>query len=156
MFKIKNRFLTGLVQWLQLQSLSGKESRERTRFSVICQERVKEVNGFYSALIEKFVEKDTKGHFKTREQEGVQIYSFKTKKEEEEYIKEVNDLFEEEFKMENTPLNKEMLVVIKNIVLNTDYKFGPKDSETPVQKQASVRTANEYEQWCQAFENITA
>ena len=141
MFKIKNRFLSSLLQWLELQELEGKKNRERVRFINLLQERLKEVNSFFHSLIDKFVEKDEKGHYKIEENNGNQVFSFANKKEKGKYIKELNDLYDEEFKLDLTELNKEMLSVIKNIVLNTHDKFGPKKNDTPQQKAINIRVA---------------
>ena len=154
-FKIQNKYLSSLAQWLQLLVLDGRKSRERTRFVKLLQDRLKEVNGFYQGLIEKYVKKDKNGRYKTRLVDGVQVFKFETKKDEKDYIKEVEDLFSEEFKLDLTEVNKEMLIVIKDIVLNTDYKFGPKENETSEQQRVSIRLAEEYDKWCQSFENLT-
>ena len=154
LFKIKNKFLSGLVIWLQMQLLSGKDSRERTRFVSLCQDRLKEYNGFYQGLMDKYIQKGKDGKYETVKVGDLETYKFITKKDEEEHLKEVNDLFEEEFKIEITQLSGEMLRIIKNIVLNTEYRFGPKEGTSIDEKNTAIRLANEYSEWCQSFESI--
>ncbi len=153
-FKLKNRFLSSLVSWLQLQQLAGKESRERTRFVRVCQERLQEVNEFYKEIANKLVEKDEKGEFKTRKEGNELVYVFKEKKDEEDYLKELGDLHNEEFVLEINNSNKEQLKVVKNLVLNTEYKFGPKEGDSIALKQMDIKMANEYDLWCSAFEDL--
>ena len=155
MFKLKNRYLSGLVQWLALQQLNGKESRERTRFINVCQERLKEISGFYQGLMEKYIKKGKDGKYETRINEsGEQVFKFRTKKEEDEYVKEITDLNEEEFKLELTEINKEMLGIIKKIVLETDYKFGPKENDSLDNKVRDMRIAVEYNEWAESLEAL--
>lgn len=165
MFALKNKFLSGLTQWLQLQGLAGRENRERMRFINILQDRLKEVNTFYQGLVQKLVEKDKKGQLKTkiRKQEVIgatgkpetretEVFSFADKKTEDEFIKEINDLYDEDFKLDKTEQNKEMLEAIKKILLDTDYKFGPKEGSSNEEKIRDIRIAREYVDWCKAFE----
>lgn len=154
-FKLKNKYLSGLVQWLAIQQLTGKQSRERTRFINLLQIKLKEIEGFYKGLMEKFIEKGKDGKYSTKkDKDGTEVYTFVTKKEEEEYVKEIDDLNDEEFKIELTEINKEMLTEIKKVVLDTDYKFGPKENTPRVEIVKQIRLANEYEEWCQSFEKI--
>ena len=95
------------------------------------------------------------GKYSTKkDKDGTEVYTFVTKKEEEEYVKEIDDLNDEEFKIELTEINKEMLTEIKKVVLDTDYKFGPKENTPRVEIVKQIRLANEYEEWCQSFEKI--
>ena len=157
--KIKNRYLTSLAIWLIQQPLKGQYSRARTRFVNKCQERIKEVSTFYQELLEKMAIKEKDGKtFKTEEKNigGVmkKVFSFIDKKTEEEFIKEVDDLYDEEFILDINESNKKDLKVIRNIILDTDYEFGPKPDQTPQQQQQAMRIASEYNEWCEVFENL--
>jgi len=156
--KIKNRFLTSLVVWLVQQSLKGQYSRARTRFVNKCQVRIKEVSDFYQELLEKMALKEANNEFKKEKRNinGVmkEVFSFKDKKTEEEFIKEVDELYDEDFILEVSVENKKDLKIIRNIILDTDYKFGPKPDQTPKQTQQAIRIAKEYNEWCEVFENL--
>ena len=154
MFKLKNQYLSGLVQWLELQELEGKRNRERIRFINLLRTRLKEVQGFLNSLIDKYVQKDEKGHYKVKKEKDNEFFEFETEENKKKYIEEVNDLYNEEFKIELTELNKEMLAVIKDIVLNTNYKFGPKENDTLQEKMTNIRIAYEYNEWAKSFEEI--
>ena len=154
MWKLQNRYLSSLVQWLELQELEGKQNRERIRFINLLRERLKEMTGFINTLVDKLVEKDKSGHPKTIKENGVDVFSFKNKQDKEKYIKELNDIYNEEFKLELTELNKEMLGIIKDIVLNTKWKFGPREDDNPQQKINNIRIAYEYEKWAKSFEEL--
>ena len=150
-FKIKNTFITGLVNWLFMQSLKGQFSRSRTRFVKILQARIKEYEGFLVELAEKYAEKDEKGKVKIDDKNS---YVFKNDKTREDYIKEKKELMNEEFILDITDANKKDINVVKKITLETDYEFGSKKEMSPEQSVFSARLAVEYNEWCEALENI--
>jgi len=153
MFKLRNKYLSSLSQWLELQSLTSKENTYRIGFITLLQNKLKEIKVLYSNIIESYVEKDKKGNYKTKEENGVQVFSFKDEKDKEDYLKELTDEYEKEFTIEETDENKEIMKAIKDIVLNTTYKFGPKPESDKQEQMRDIRIAYEYEEWKKAFNN---
>jgi len=149
-FKLKNLYISSFVNWLVMQSLKGQYSRARTRFVTTLQARLKEYQKFLTELVEKYTEKDEKGKPKVVATE----YQFKTDKDKEDYIKELNDLKNEEFILDITDANKGDIKIIKSITLETNYEFGPKETMNVEQMVLATRIAVEYNEWCEALENI--
>lgn len=153
-FKIKNAFLVGLASWLNEVPLQGSESRERTRFNNILIERIQENEKFRSELLEKYVEKDENGARKKKMNEINEEVWDMSEENMVLYTKEYGDLMGEEFIMDILDGNKQKLKVMKDVVLNTTYVFGPKDSDSPQERAGKIRQMHDYESWCQAFEAV--
>ena len=149
-FVIKNKYLSGLVQWLQLQELDGIKNRETIRFISKVQERLKEVDKIYASLLAKHIKKDIEGKFVTTIKAGLKFYTAEDKENEEQFVKEINDLFEEEFTIKD---NEEMLEVIKGIVVNSDYRLTLNEEQTDYEKMRSMRLATEYPMYVKSFNN---
>ena len=153
-FKIKNKFIVGLGSWLNELQLSGKESRERTRFVSLLVDRLTEVEKFRADLLDKHVEKDEKGEKKKLMMEDQEIWDM-TPENQVSYAKELNELMDEEFVIDVLEGNKEKVKVVKEIVLNTSYVFGPKEGDVEGERQAKLRQMNDYNIWCEMFEAVT-
>lgn len=151
--KIKNRYLVGLGSWLQEQQLSGRESRERTRFVTLLQEQLNDVDKHRNEILEKYVGKDDKGNWKTVVDNGKEKLDVPAD-QEEAFFKEIEDLMDEEFVLDLLEGNKQKIRTVKDILLNTDYKFGPREGDSAEEREARIRQAADYEKWCEAFEAI--
>jgi len=154
-FKIKNKYLVGLASWLNEVSLQGSESRERTRFINVLVERITENEKFRMELLDKHVTKDDSNQMKkkTNEITNEEVWDIS----DENMIlftKEYGDLMEEEYVMDILDGNKQKLKVMKNVVLNTNYIFGPKEGDLIQEKTAKIRQMHDYEIWCQSFEGV--
>lgn len=145
-FKIKNYYVLGLASWLQELNLSGKESRVRSRFIKILSDRYQETDKFRQELVEKYGRKGSDGKVETTDDGKSFIVDDK-----EAFIKEINELYDEEFVINLEDYDK---VILSDIVLNTNYVFGPKDDMSQDEKVAKIRQANDYEMWCKSFEEI--
>lgn len=152
--KLQNKHLVGLASWLNELSLAGVESRERTRFVNVLIERITENEKFRAELLDKYVTKeDGKMKKKMNEVTGEEVWDIS----DENIVlfqKEYSDLMDEEYVMDILDGNKQKLKVVKEVVLNTDYKFGPKEGDVGQEKIAKLRQANEYGIWCEAFEAV--
>lgn len=154
-FKIKNKFLVGLGSWLNELQLSGKESRERTRFVNLLVDRLTENEKFRAELIKKYAQKDEEGNPRKRTEEGAgEIWDI-LPEDMEAYAKEYNEMMNEDFIIDVLEGNKEKVKVVTNIVLNTDYVFGPKEGDVEGERQAKLRQMNDYDIWCESFEAVT-
>ena len=56
--KIKKQYLLGLGTWLNEQQVSGRVSRERTRFVTKIQEELAEIDKERITIAEEYAEKD--------------------------------------------------------------------------------------------------
>ena len=141
--EIKNRYVLGLASWLNELQLSGKLSRTRTRFVNKLAERHKETDKFRIELVDKYAKKDKNGK-NVMDGENVVLADV------EAFSKEINELYDEVFTVGS---EKEAYGLLKHIVLDTDYVFGPaKDADGP-ERLAKLRQAEDYTEWCAVFEN---
>ncbi len=152
-FKIKKRFLLGLASWLNLLPLAGKESRERSRFVTLASEALKEMEAERKEIVSKYAKKDENGDLEKTVDNGMERYVIEDGKTEE-LEKDYTELLDEEWVLDIGEGHKSKIRVVSDIVLNTDYKFGPAEGDSPEETEAKVRQANDYEKWCLAFEAV--
>ena len=130
--KLKNHLLKSLGDFLVNEELSGRLSRSRTRFVKLLNARLEEVERFRKELCEKYCEKDNDG----KPVLNNNAYSIK---DVEAFNEEYNDLMNEEFIIDETASQKEILTNVKSILDNTKQTFKGVDALL-------------YDQWCEAFE----
>lgn len=135
---ILNVEINGLIKFLMDIELSGKQSRMRTRFCKLIGERLKEIEEERFKLIDKYVKKDEEGNFLTKEKNGIQIYDIENI---ESFNKEYEELMREELVIDETNERKEMLLTVRDILLNTEQTFKGQD-------------AMNYDRYCEIFENL--
>lgn len=153
-FKIPKVQLAPLFEWLSSVQLSGKESRERTRFNALLIEGIKELEKDRLELLEKYAEIDKEtGEKKKAVDNGVEHFVIPDDLKAD-FTKEIADLYDEEFVIDSLEGNKSKMQTVRDIVLNTDYKFGPREGDTPEEKAKRVRESANYEVWCNAFEAV--
>ena len=68
--------------------------------------------------------------------------------------REYGEILNEDWILDITPANEESMGIIKGIVLDTQYRFGPREGDTPPVAAMRVRQMNDYPEWCAAFEQI--
>lgn len=144
-FEIENSYVLGLASWLSELSLEGKYSRARSRFVKLLADRHTETDNFKKEIIKKYAKKNEDGE-PVVENGNYQI------DDKESFSKEIQDLYHDTF---TVSLDKNDAMYLKEVVLNTDYKFGPKENDSEQEKNAKIRQANDYSEWCKSFENIT-
>lgn len=146
--KLENSQLAGFASWLNELNLDGAQSRERTRIVKMMANRIEEIEDFRLEILNKYSEKDENGKNKMNE-DGKSVMLVDDKKDK--FIEEIKDLYAEEYTFN---IDAHQLRVLKDIVLNTGYKFGPKEDDNPVEKQRKIRQANDYVVWCDALEKV--
>lgn len=114
--------------------------------------RLNEMSDLHKQLLIKYSTKDEKGEPVTKDVNGVVNYDVSNEMLAE-FQKEDQELLNENFIIEITPANQEMFQVMKDFVLNTNYTFGPSETDTDEQKQLKIQQANDYDTWCNAFED---
>lgn len=160
--KLKNyHFIVGsfpgqlsLFQWLSNQNLHGKASRARTRFLKSIQPRLAELDEERKKLAEEHTEKkqvkegdkkvekivylDEKGKDTTDSGTG-RTYKIK---DIPAFNKAYAEYLNEDFIIDVTPSNREIIYEVKDLLLSTQDEF-------------KGGMADIYDSWCESFENIS-
>lgn len=152
-FTIKNRYVLSLATWLQELSLGGRESRERTRFVTVLNDHLKTVEADRMKLLEGLTKKDEKGVAITKKNDKDQEV-FDLGDNVEAFAKDYNELLDEEFVLDVLEGHKAKLKTTKEIVLETDYKFGPREGDDDAKRVERIRQSAEYDEWAKAFEAL--
>lgn len=123
-----------------LSITSGRKSRMRTRFIKILDERIKLIEQERLMLLERYSKKDENGSPVIELINEIQQYTF-----EEEDIATVNreivELVNEEFVIDQTDSNMDMLVTLQSLIL--DYEGELKGLE-----------ATQYDRYCEIVEEL--
>lgn len=137
--KLLNIEVQGLYDFLLSLELSGKQNRMRTRFCKLLANQLQQIEEDKADLIDQFVAKDEDGKpiFEKLPDGKVKYHLRDT----EGFAREFNILMREEFVIEETEEVKDMLLTVKDIVLNLDKSF-------------SGQEALQYDRYCEVFENI--
>lgn len=98
------------------------------------------------SLIEKLGKKNNEGKLIKDENNS---YKF-SKEKRKQFQEEMTAYFEETFKLDVLESNSEQFITVRNMILNTDYKFKSRASLdlTPM----DMFFAEDYNEWCEAFE----
>lgn len=151
--KIQNVQLTPLASWLNELSLSGKLSRTRTRFVNSLVEKIAAFDTDKRALLDKYVNKEENGTWKKVVDNDVEKWDISPEKIGD-FDKEIVELSNEKIAIDVLDSNREIIATIKDLVLNTEYVFGPREGDSAQEKVAKLRQAGDYNVWCEAFENV--
>ena len=68
--------------------------------------------------------------------------------------KEYSELLMEDYVLDITDANRLQMESLRKIVLESDYRFGPREGDSPEIAQIRIRQMNDYPAWCDAFEAI--
>lgn len=136
--KMKNAEVEPLVEFLMSLELKGKQSRLRTRFVKLLAEQVQVIQDEHAELIKQYASFNDDGKPNIVEVNGVQMYDVK---ERNEFNKEYGLLLSEDYIVEQTESIKEMLLLVKDIILDCDMTF-------------SGREALQYDRFCEIAEEI--
>lgn len=136
---IKNIELEPFINFIMGLELKGRESRLRTRFAKLLMKRLELVNSEHADLIKQYSKTDENGTPKIIErQDGTKVFDVIDKTS---FNREYALLMNEHFIIDENQERKEMLLLIKQLILECDKTF--KDGE-----------ALEYDRWCEIVENI--
>lgn len=154
-FQIKNKYLPGLVYWLQELLLNANENRIRVNFVNLVQGQIDKIENKRTSLIEKYSKKDEKGESVVIiSQTGKKVYDVDAEGAKiigEEY----NSLMESDFVLDlkNSEVEKK-IKLIKNLIINTDYLFGIRENDTEEKKKERIQISIDYCVWLEAFEKL--
>jgi hypothetical protein len=136
--KIKNGEIEAFANFLMDFELKGRESRLRTRFVKFLMERVQLITEEHRDLIRQFARFDEEGNPIIIEENGIKMYDVPDRAG---FNREYYLLLNEDFIIEENEERKEMLLFIKELILNCDKTFKGKK-------------AMEYDRWCEIVEEI--
>jgi hypothetical protein len=150
--KLKNSFLfnsqnaKSLLSFLFEMQLHGAESRGRNRFIKLCSDREGEISAEYKKLLVVYSTKDKDGKTIYFDKEGKEtitdtgsVQLDKTKISE--FNAELAKYLAEDFIIDITPANNEVIQIVKKLLL---------ESTINTSEYQSVM----YDNWCEAFETI--
>jgi len=153
-FKIQKAYVNGLATWLNALQLGGRDSRERTRFVSILADELKTIDAERVSIIEKYVTKDENNEWqKIVDSDGLERWDVPADLEAD-LNKDVLELYQEDFVLDIGEEHLAKIKAVRDIVLNTDFLFGPSEDDSNVDKIRKIREANDYEEWCKAFEAL--
>lgn len=147
-----NKMFSGvksLPTFLLDEKLHGIQSRNRNRFISLIRNRAIEVSKERYNLLEEYAYRNDKKEvlfFDKEQKETTKPEDGVKYKISEENIKKVDNDFEkyldEDFVLDVAPSNMDILLTVKDILLNSITKLSGKEAVM-------------YDEWCSAFENIT-
>ncbi|WP_256719463.1 hypothetical protein [Paenibacillus odorifer] len=135
---MKNEEVQDFAKFLMSFELKGRESRLRTRFVKILGERATLIEEDHNELIRQFATFNEKGEPNIVEINGRKAYDVPDRAA---FNKEYFLLLHEDFVIDENEERKELLLFIKDIILNCEKTF--KGGE-----------ALEYDRWCDIVEEI--
>ena len=146
---IPNHVILPLVAWLSQEELQGSDSRNRTRFIKLLTPRSEEMEEERKKICEKYSEtKKVDGKdvivYTDKEGKDTVIASQETRykiKDVEGFNKDYSAYMFETLVLDVSPATNEMIMCIKNVVLNTKTVF------------KGAQAAN-YDSWCEIFEAV--
>lgn len=137
--KLKSKYIKGFMDFLMSLELAGKQSRMRTRFCKLLDEKMVQMENERFELIQQFGKKDEIGELlQSEDDKGNKVYQID---DIPNFTKELNILMNEDFYIDETMERKEMLMTIKDLVLDCELTFKGED-------------AIAYDIWCEAVEEI--
>lgn len=150
-WSLQKSYLIGLASWLAEQSLYGKDSRERSRFVALLSAEITAMEKERIEILEKFADKDEDGKPMKAVDNGQEHYVIADEKKADLQA-EYQGLLDENFVLDIGEGHKSKIKAVRDILLNTDYKFGPRETDSPMEAQGRIRQSNDYEKWCESFE----
>lgn len=121
LIKMKNEEIEGLVMFLHDLKLRGKHSRMRTRFIKTLQVQLKQTKEEHKEMLLQHSNLDKDGNpLIVEDKNGHHVYDVK---DLQAFNKDYNELMTEDFIIEVTEENKEMIESVKNSVCECDKEF---------------------------------
>jgi hypothetical protein len=134
--KIKNSEVEELATFLLDFKLKGTKNRKRNKFIKLLQNHLREMQEEHKEILNEFCKKDEKGEFKTIIKDGKSFYDID---DVEGFQREYGALMDDYLFIEVNEGNMDMLLAVKEIILNNDNEFSGKE-------------ALKYESYCEMFE----
>ena len=154
-FRMKARHIGNFATWLNSVQLLGKESRARSRFTKILTDYLSnDVEKQRVEIVKKYAKLDEEGNPSVIiDSKARRIFDVLPEKSEE-MNKEYANLLEHNLELHVTDLNRETISTVKDVVLNSQFVFGPLDNDPEQVRQAKIALADNYTEWCESFEKL--
>lgn len=137
--KMFNIEVEPFINFLMELELPAKQSRMRTRFCKLGIERLKLIAEERMDIIKRYANLDENGEIKQiKNSEGILLWDVQDK---DAYNNDYKELMIEEWVVELSEENKDMLLTLKDSVLNLDVILKGKE-------------AMQYDRWCEIVETI--
>lgn len=137
--KLLNAEIQDFIKFLMNEELSAKQSRIVSRFIRFCNDRINEIEKERTKLVDKYAKKNDDGNYViSKNEKGENVYELN---DSVMFNRELKELMLEEFIIDETNERKDMLLTIKDIVLNSQQKF-------------KGQKALQYDRFCEIVENI--
>jgi hypothetical protein len=136
--KIQNSEIEEFATFILSLKLRGTENRMRNRLIKKLQNHLKLIQEEHKELLDEYCKKDEKDNFRTISKDGKTFYDIDDVKG---FQIEFDLLMKEDLVIPNDQANQQMLVTVKDIILNCDKEF-------------SGNEALKYENYCEMFEEI--
>lgn len=137
--KIRNEEIVGFGNFLMDLTLKGSSSRMRTRLVKKLQKHLDDVQTEKDEIITIHGILDEDGNVKTKEVDGREVYEIR---DNEACMREISELYKEEFVIEENEENRQMLIAVREAVFNCNKEF-------------QGQNAMLYDYYCEIFENLT-
>ena len=153
---MKARHIGNFATWLNSVQLLGKESRARSRFTKILTDYLSnDVEKQRVEIVKKYAKLDEEGNPSVIiDSKARRIFDVLPEKSEE-MNKEYANLLEHSLELHVTDLNRETIATVKDVVLNSQFVFGPLDNDSEQIRQAKINLADNYSEWCESFEKVS-
>ncbi len=139
-FSIQKKYLLSLGNWLDSLSLSGKQSRARTRMIELIQDALTRIEKQRKEMIEELGDKEEDGSLKIVENDkGEKNYVIADDKKEK-FDTDIAELYNENAELTG-PEASVAFLIMKDVVLNYDKEIDP-------------TLAPLYDKWCESFEAL--
>ena len=153
--RIKNVHIHEFCGWLNDLYLEPIASRIRTTFIEMCTNHLNNyVEKERIEIVRKYASKDEEGNpIMILDAQGRKLYDIPPEKNAEMNV-EYNELLQGDFIIQIDDKNVEMIKIIKKIVLEPEYRFGPREGDPMNIKKAKVELSTKYNEWCKAFSGL--
>lgn len=121
---IKHYEIEEFINFLLKLNLRGRNSRMRTRFIKMLEEKKLEVNTEKRQLVSEYAKLGDNGEpIIVQDHTGERIIEFKSDNDRDEFLNEIQILLNEEFVIPINELNQEMIDTVRESVLDCDLLF---------------------------------
>jgi hypothetical protein len=141
--RLPNHLIAPFTEFLLSLELPFRQSRLRSKLVKQARLHLQELQGFEQELIEKYGDKDETGKLVTTPQENGSVQITVTNKENvEAYNKEYSTLMREDWVIDESESNKDMLLTMRDVILNYEGTL-------------SGEQAMQFDVYADAFENLS-
>ena len=153
--RVKNAQIHEFCGWLNDLHLEPTISRVRTQFIERCKKHLNEyVEKERIEIIRKYANKDEEGNpIVIIDSTGRKLYDIPPEKNDK-MNNEYNELLQGNFVVPIDENTTEMVKIMKKVVLEPEYRFGPREGDAMNIRKAKVELSIKYHEWCKSFDEL--